>query len=233
MKPNSVSSAGTKADSSTQPNLQRPAKLLPNPMLPAVALLECSHCSNQIEEDYYRERDNDIYCDNCYHEQFEFTCPICEEYCEEGKKPEECFIYLHKEQDGYQPGFYNVKEFPVTISDMFSGWICDGALELASPTKVYKHDKDEEPCGYICKECFDKKGLDEWHIKCHIKQAFQKAFKPRKFKNWKRIIVNVSETYYDVLKGNYGDKKVKLVKDKTKKLQELSVRFEFKAVSTP
>lgn len=204
-----------------------------NAVLPAVASLECCHCGNQIEEDYYREKDNDIYCDNCYHEQFEFTCPICEEYCEEGKKPEECFIYLHKEQDGYQPGFYKVKEFPVTISDMFSGWICEGALELASPTKVYKHDKDEEPSGYICKECFNKKGLDEWHIKCHIRQAFQKAFKPRKFKNWKRIIVNVSETYYEVLKGNYGDKKVKLIKDSSKKVQELSVRFELEAVSTP
>ena len=209
------------------------APLAANPMLPAVALLECSHCGNQIEEDYYREKDNEIYCDNCYHEQFEFTCSICENYHDEPETPQENFIYLHKEQDGYQAGFYNVKRFPVTISDMFSGWICSDALELASATKVYKHDKDEELSGYICKECFDKKGLDEWHIKCHIKQAFQKAFKPRKFKNWKRIIVNVSETYFDVLKGNYGDKRIKLVKGKSKKLQELSVRFELKAVSTP
>ena len=36
MKPNRITSAGTAADRSTQPKLQRPAKLLPNPMLPAV-----------------------------------------------------------------------------------------------------------------------------------------------------------------------------------------------------
>ncbi len=36
MKPNRNSKAGTAADSSTQPKLQRPAKLLPNPMLSAV-----------------------------------------------------------------------------------------------------------------------------------------------------------------------------------------------------
>ena len=35
-KPNSNSSAGTAADSSTQPMLQRPAKLLPNPVLAEV-----------------------------------------------------------------------------------------------------------------------------------------------------------------------------------------------------
>lgn len=204
-----------------------------NAMLPAVESLECCHCGNEIDEDYYREKDNEIYCDNCYHEQIEFTCPICEDYHENPETPQEHFVYLHSEQDGYKPGFYNVLRFPVYISDMFSATLCSDALKLASDTKVYKHDKEENLSGFICKECFDKKGLDEWHIKCHIKQAFNKAFKPRKFKNWKRIIVNVSETYYEILKGSYGDKKVKLIKDSSKKTQELSVRFELEAVSTP
>ena len=68
-KPNRNSSAGTTADSSTQPKLQRPAKLLPNPMLAAgitdddirYNLKDAEHWIEQARLSYFQHKDKAHY----------------------------------------------------------------------------------------------------------------------------------------------------------------------------
>ena len=230
-KNNSIPSAGTKDDSSTKADVTTSAPIMPNPMLPAVALLECCNCGNKIEEYYYKEKDNEIYCDNCYQDNFQFTCSICEEYHDNPETPQENYIYLHKEIDGYKQGFYNVLRFPVYFSDMFSATICSDALNLASTNRIYK-ENTEDPTGFICKGCFDNKGVSQHSIYSHIRSKWISGMSKKKIDTISKIIVNVSPEYYECMKGKGWHKKMKLVKDKTKKVQQISFRYEFKEVST-
>ncbi len=118
--------------------------------------LECYQCGEKIEEDYFRNKNDKIYCDDCYHENFEFICPICEEHHENPEEPVDHYVYLHNEQDGYIPGFYNVVKFPLFSGDMFFTWLWDDALRLASTNRVSEVGEYEYPSGFICKECFDQ-----------------------------------------------------------------------------
>lgn len=204
-----------------------------NAMLPAVALVECCRCGNQIEEDYYREKDNEIYCDNCHEEQFQFHCPVCEEYHDKTGTPEKTFFYLHEQHGNLKPGYYRVKEFPVFISDMFSAWICESAVELVSENICYKHEGKLQATEFICEDCFNDKGLSQWRVENHIRHAMREAYKPRKYKDYKKVVVSVSPEYFEIMGGKIRFKNVKLKKDKSKKVQQLSVNFELEEGSKP
>lgn len=79
---------------------------------------DCEQCGTSIFEleDYPSIERKEVICSRCYHEKYEATCPICEEYFLKATKPSEEKIIVTKEafkELGLdKPGFYQVTSYP-------------------------------------------------------------------------------------------------------------------------
>lgn len=202
---------------------------------------KCDCCGESFKENINLDciivndrRDNNIesvICYDCYEDDYLMHCPICEEYKEKTNEPEKTFFYLHEKHYSLNTGFYKVHKFPVFRSNMFDCDILEENVELVSRNVYYK-DSSKNPkadfTDFICEDCFDEKAINNRSIINHIKSKWVKGFSNKKIKTISKIIINVSPEYYDCMKGNKWHKKVKLIKDKTKKTQQISFTYEFK-----
>lgn len=192
-----------------------------------VILFECYQCGKEIpcneEEGTPYHEDGHEYCERCYTEQFQFDCPICEDYCsKEECLPENTFFYCNHPDAGVPPGFYKVNEFPVFISDMFTATIQEDNVELVSSTIVYKHDGPLELCDYICRDCFNEAGISEWRAREHIRHAINNEVENPSAYRW---TVYVSPTYFKFEGKNphWSSAGVTLIEDSQLSVQQLRI----------
>jgi len=80
----------------------------------------CSYCGNDLSEEeleYPREDESgDIMCDNCYYDNYEEICPICENSYIKQNTPEETYFIVSKDTEkdaGIKAGVYQVLKYPV------------------------------------------------------------------------------------------------------------------------
>ena len=129
-------------------------------MTTAVAT-ECGYCGNALEgeelESPYTDGE-DVMCDECYHDHYEFTCCLCENYghvddqhkllvvCEELKNGDS--------GDPIKRGLYRIVNLPYWGSNYLDSWLFGRSLEHLgdAPDDV----DDVYPCGHLCKECQEK-----------------------------------------------------------------------------
>lgn len=138
-------------------------------------------------------------CDRCYEEEFQFCCPICEDYHDK-QKPQHTFFYLHQAHGNLTPGYYSVLNFPVFSSDGFSVDIQESHVKKQSDNLCYKQGELMERTEFICENCFNKKGIgDNYQILQHIRKEFtNNGISTQKFhaNTW---IIQVSKEYFDGL----------------------------------
>jgi hypothetical protein len=86
----------------------------------------CDDCGNELDDEELSnprtEEDGCIICDRCYSDKYESYCPICENYYDNPKLPEETFMAISKEaakEVGVIPGIYQVIQYPVTFGSIF------------------------------------------------------------------------------------------------------------------
>jgi hypothetical protein len=133
---------------------------------------ECPCCDQPFEVD----GDGDPYetdglCDDCYHEQCEFTCCACQEYGHVNDQHNFCVVF--DKEAGVDPGIYRIIYTPYFWSDILSsGLFLHSLLLIASlpfiwPTgrKGYSTGNpifnelisgesfDGYPMGHLCGDC--------------------------------------------------------------------------------
>jgi hypothetical protein len=119
---------------------------------------QCDNCGASIFElDDFPEiliEDNELLCDDCYHEKYNDICPICEDYYDTKDYTSDYFVlteYSAKELKMI-PGIYKILERPFFYGDILSGFdaFFSNSIELAVPIKINELKKIE--CGDNCQE---------------------------------------------------------------------------------
>jgi len=123
--------------------------------------MECTFCGEEldIEEEECPQYDNegDVICDNCYRENFLFTCVYCQDYglLENRGDIGSLFASTSEEDTDLQNGIYEIIDHPFYISDMFSMRILEDSVKLIS-TDISKIHTRGYPIGFLCEECSQK-----------------------------------------------------------------------------
>jgi hypothetical protein len=131
---------------------------------------KCEMCGKSIFEmdDFINIMKNEIICEDCFHEQYEATCPICEEYFLKALKAKDEKIVVTKESFAElgldKPGFYEVKSYPY-----FRACIVSGVEQLYNDSLKLIHEcdinsmltnirgvKHEIISGECCHDCVNK-----------------------------------------------------------------------------
>jgi hypothetical protein len=135
---------------------------------------ECYFCDNKLDEyemeNPYRDEDENILCDNCYTEQYQNFCPLCEEYYDKPTKPEECFFVVAKEVkddvacNPIKPGIYQTTSWPYWLGATGFGFemLFEDSIKLIRELdinsmiqKLYPHS-DMIGADEICPCCVEK-----------------------------------------------------------------------------
>lgn len=131
---------------------------------------KCEYCGTSIFEldDFPRTDGKEVICEECFHEQYEATCPICEEYFEKALKAKDEKIVVTKEAMAElgidKPGFYQVTSYPYYRACVVMGveQLYQSSLKLirecdinSMHKKLYPHS-DEITSGECCHDCVDR-----------------------------------------------------------------------------
>jgi hypothetical protein len=120
---------------------------------------DCSYCGNLLSEDElespYTDEDNDIICDECEHEHFQFQCCKCEEY--DHIDVQHYYLIVADDVDkSIPPGIYYIKGGPYFGGPLIGelGLFANKLLRLRDlPTNI---DTGGYPCGHLCRTCVRK-----------------------------------------------------------------------------
>lgn len=159
---------------------------------------ECDTCGNSFKEhneDFYIVDDRCVdgadamLCRNCYEDDYQCHCVICEEM-DDNPTLENHHIYVSKalsEETDLKAGIYKVKSYPFFFGSILSGFddFFNGALELVKEIDIakvdnyinkYKHyEKYEYNGGNICECCVSTytkiQGL--YHKNSYLNEVFK------------------------------------------------------------
>lgn len=137
---------------------QRQAKTL------SIVLKECPWCGKEMNDEEREsprfDSDGKPMCDDCYHQEYEWTCAKCEEYEHEDYRGGiNClFVVIDDEEAGVPVGTYRVKEHPYYDSDLFSSSFLQWAIEQVDGNThgLTEEKTDYYPVGHLCRECARK-----------------------------------------------------------------------------
>jgi hypothetical protein len=123
--------------------------------------MDCSWCGAQLGGDEiespYRDTDGDLLCDECYHDNFEFTCCLCENY--EHTDHQHDYLVIFEKCGGLARGVYRIKSFPYYTSNYFSMWWNRESLAKVHGLPWKFSSDDGYPSGHICWGCRNELGL--------------------------------------------------------------------------
>lgn len=122
----------------------------------------CCLCCDPLEgEEVERpnEVNEEIYCDQCYHEHFEFTCCMCQNYGHIDDMDN--IVVVLEPTDGWHgkmpTGIYKVIEMPYFSCVIAShSWLHDECLERISDLPESIISSNMYPCGHLCLDCQEK-----------------------------------------------------------------------------
>ncbi len=136
--------------------------------MPAGAVLNaepppaCSYCGDEITDPEERAdprrdpNDDEVMCDDCYQEHFEFTCCWCKEYASTDVQHEMLVIEdADNEMAEYRKGVYRVVDSPYWSDGMIECNLVPSSLEWIAELPDGLH-VDYYSCGHLCAECQGK-----------------------------------------------------------------------------
>lgn len=121
-------------------------------------VIKCTWCDQELSDDEleapYSTEDNEILCDECYYEEYEFTCCWCEEHGLQKNQHKILVIFDENEAD-MPVGVYEITHFPYYTDDMLSMWLTKWALKKLTDLPEGL-EQGYYPCGHLCKSCQGK-----------------------------------------------------------------------------
>jgi hypothetical protein len=123
--------------------------------------MKCSCCGEQLKGEELEspsrgDEDNALLCDDCYHDQYEFTCFVCENGGHVSQRATGHLLIIADAEECRVPqGVYEIKEWPYYTSDLFSMWLIPEALTLL-PVDIPEHAESNYPGGHVCARCEEK-----------------------------------------------------------------------------
>lgn len=127
----------------------------------------CEQCGTieRINDDETpsKDDDGDAICDECYHDNYEFACCVCQEYGHVDDQHNMIAVFdpeIFGEDDakyGWRRGVYMVISSPYYTSAMIGhGWLHTWALDWIGEIPRDKGEFESPqgyPCGHLCDEC--------------------------------------------------------------------------------
>ena len=116
---------------------------------------ECYQCGKSIFEmyDFPNFRDNEVWCEDCYEENFKTICAYCEDYYDLEDQGEHIYIADNiAKETGIGPGIFKVLSKPFFYGDIVFGFdgFFEGSLKKVVNINLDKYKKVE--CGEHCQE---------------------------------------------------------------------------------
>ncbi len=128
----------------------------------------CDRCGEALDleeaDNPHRDEDDDgnetgePICDECYHENYEFTCCCCSEYGHVSDQHKMLVVFEETHSMGgpertVAPGIYRIKGRPYYGDMMIGpGWLYGDKLERIADVNP-DMDGDGYPCGHLCAAC--------------------------------------------------------------------------------
>jgi hypothetical protein len=103
-----------------------------------------------------KDAGGDLICDDCYNDEYEFTCSKCENYANISDRDTigNLLIVVDSEEAKMPAGVYEIVKHPYWGGDMFSMWLYPTALKLlSSDTFGLSIENMNYPVGHVCPEC--------------------------------------------------------------------------------
>ncbi len=138
-------------------------------------IILCTYCGHQLDEweveEPYTDDYGDIMCDECYKENYQDYCGLCEEYYDKPTKPEELFFVVSKEastevsMSSISPGIYQTIHWPYFMGATGFGFetLFESSIRLVREldinsmlSKLYSNYHKEIGANEICPECVEK-----------------------------------------------------------------------------
>jgi hypothetical protein len=115
----------------------------------------CWKCATPLDDDAGYERDNDLWCNECYDEEYEFPCAWCEEYGDVDDQHAYLLVVDEKEAGLDVPGVYRVTGVPYYTSPLIGrGWFFRSNLRYLGPLpSTFSVEGQWYPCGHVCLAC--------------------------------------------------------------------------------
>ena len=137
---------------------------------------ECPWCGcdfDDEERESPRMSGDDPICDQCYQDEYEFTCCRCEDYGEQDIQHELLVVFVATSSsygEKVQPGLYTITGGPYWATDYFSSWLNpDKLIWLCSLPESLQDEDPYYPVGHLCSECqaeMKLRGVRELTMKC-------------------------------------------------------------------
>lgn len=120
--------------------------------------MECAYCGESLvgeeADDPRKDGSGDVMCDECWHDQHEYTCDLCEDYEECGDHQHEMLVVWETVGGSggrsVEPGIYRIVEWPYWTSDMLSMWLHKESLSCIAALPAGKQGRG---CGHLCRKC--------------------------------------------------------------------------------
>lgn len=130
---------------------------------PRIVATECTRCGEELDSEEREsprlDVDETAICDQCYHDNFEFTCSRCEGYGD--NEDQHRYLVIFEECGGLRPGIYRINRKPYFISNYFDMWWIKESLSRLRDADGYYADQDLYPSGHLCYGCQREMGLVE------------------------------------------------------------------------
>ena len=122
--------------------------------------LQCCNCTQSLAPDEAEapyERDGHVWCDPCYHDEYEFICSWCEEYGDIAVQHRYVAVFDADEAEVSLPGLYRVDHAPYYTSGYVgSGWLHSRAVTWLGYLPPESDAEGSYPCGHFCEYCQDR-----------------------------------------------------------------------------
>jgi hypothetical protein len=119
------------------------------------AVMDCTNCGEELKEYEVGEprtgqKDGEHLCDDCYHEEHEFSCSYCEGWFD--RDPDRFIVVEEGAGDGVGPGLYEV-----IIPDYWRGdrLVSDALRKLVDINPIQCQFWGES-VGHVCPGCVEK-----------------------------------------------------------------------------
>jgi hypothetical protein len=118
--------------------------------------MNCTRCGEKLNDDEIINPyldwncDDGVLCDECYHEHYEFTCCLCQEYGDVADQHN--MIVVFEGDYGVPLGVYATDGCYYTQGLIGSSWLHPRSLRRLDEVPA-KADGDGYPCGHLCEHC--------------------------------------------------------------------------------
>lgn len=126
-------------------------------MIETIEKTVCSYCGNdlvgeELGNPHRDPNDDEMMCDECYQEHFEFECCRCLNY--DSTEHQHDYLVVYEQVGDVKPGIYRVISYPYHGGALIGdSWLFANSLQRIRALEEPAEDDPYYPCGHLCLEC--------------------------------------------------------------------------------